>query len=265
MGLDQQANRPPSAAILSEDDMWLRTEILPLIPRMLWPILTHIGEGSHQASMLRVMYGGSQLGTSGETLPMLLEQGIRMGLICKDIVQGGGRGRPSHRYYVTDFGKAAYRAKFGLSLRHDDAERLRTRGSPEHGALIEHVAECLHAAGYVDIDADNKQTRRAVGDGRTVQFDIVARRTANAPWVYVECERGTHTDAEMHDKLDKAFAVASGLWIITPHAKALATVREQCRRWSGAAAGQQPQIFTLDQLRRGKCAMTKLPRRRKRS
>jgi len=233
------------------EDALLMQEVLPKIEERLWPVLQAIAGGKH----LKQEIADATTGVPFTAVRDMLEELRRMGVLrAADDVKSGGRGRPAQHFYLTAFGKKVCELRFGEQVERSEQERLSTHGSPEHGALILKVAETLQEMGYQDIEADNDKTTFPVDNGRVVRFDIVARKDGER--MHVECERGTHTEEEMIDKINKILQVTTEFWIICPDAVAKEKVKQQYFRWRRDDKRRHKLfIGTVEELVKNRCTV----------
>lgn len=74
----------------------------------------------------------------------------------------------------------------------------------EHGYLIKETAVELEKKGYT-VYQDRKDLRFDLPEGKRKDFDLIAEK--NGEKIYIEVERGTHTDEDFFNAMDKIYKV----------------------------------------------------------
>lgn len=74
----------------------------------------------------------------------------------------------------------------------------------EHGYLIKETAVELEKKGYI-VYQDRKDLRFDLPEGKRKDFDLIAEK--NGEKIYIEVERGTHTDEDFFNAMDKIYKV----------------------------------------------------------
>jgi len=142
------------------------------------------------------------------------------GFLDAEKVKLGSRGGYNFTVYeLTTLGKAIYK-----SITHKkpvvSEKKLITNqhASLEHGFLIKDCAQIFAEMGYT-VFTERKDVSVKLPDGKRKDFDFIMEKDGNRS--YIEVERGTHTDDDFFDALDKMYQITNEFFFIAPNEEKL--------------------------------------------
>jgi len=142
------------------------------------------------------------------------------GFLEAEKVKLGSRGGYNFTVYeLTSLGKAIYK-----SITHKkpviSEKKLITNqhASLEHGFLIKDCAQIFAEMGYT-VYTERKDISVKLPDGKRKDFDFIMEKDGNRS--YIEVERGTHTDDDFFDALDKMYQITNEFFFIAPNEEKL--------------------------------------------
>lgn len=172
--------------------------------------------------------GGAKAGKT--TVSTSVTEMQKAGLIDRVNINTG------YRHFIalsfTPAGRRVFEEVFGKSPVLTELEILtKENASAEHGYLINDSKEILlKELGYKYVSIDRAKNTIQLNDGRKYIPDIVASMDGKT-WDYMEVERGTHTQKDFSEKLDKMFMVTRVFCFIAPKAETLDIIREKTDAW----------------------------------
>lgn len=135
-----------------------------------------------------------------------------MGLLESERVNTGARGMQFYVFWLSEKGKNIYRMLSGEDPVPSEVEILTAQhASLEHGYLVKIAAEILSDQGYA-VKMDRQDCTFYVkdeeGKPQRLVYDLVAVDPQGKE-LYIEVERGTSSDKDFFEKLDKIYAHVS--------------------------------------------------------
>lgn len=155
----------------------------------------------------------------------------KAGLISRENINTGYR-----RFIVLDLarplGIRVFEEIFGKSPVESEVRRLtRENASKEHGYLIEDARTILlKEFGYKHVSIDRNKNTIKLNNGKKYIPDLVATIDGKT-WDYMEVERGTHTNDDFIDKLNKMFMVTRTFHFIAQNKETLDVIMEKTNKW----------------------------------
>lgn len=191
-----------------------------------------IGEqGMSQMPLIKEILDNSVIEKGGKSsVNVQINNMIRSKILSRDNVNTGYR-----RFIVIDFtpiGVRMFEEIFKKSPVESEKHRLtRENASLEHGYLIQDTMTILKKEfGYVKLTIDRKQNTIPLGNNRTYIPDIIATIDGKI-WDYIEVERGTHTQKDFSDKLNKMRMVTKTFYFVSQNQEMLNAVIEKTQKW----------------------------------
>ena len=132
----------------------------------------------------------------------------------------------------TSVGVRIFEEIFKKSPVESEQHRLkRENASLEHGYLIQDTMTILKKEfGYLNLIIDRKTNSIKLPGGKTYIPDIVATIDGKV-WDYIEVERGTHTQKDFNDKLDKMLMVTKTFHFVSQNQESHNIVIEKTQNW----------------------------------
>jgi len=143
------------------------------------------------------------------------------GFLDAEKVKLGSRGGYNFTVYeLTNLGKAIYKSLSGGKKAVVSEKKLITNqhASLEHGFLIKDCAQIFREMDYT-VYTERKDLTVKLPDGRRKDFDIIIEKDGNKQ--YIEVERGTHTDEDFFEAMDKIYQVTNEFYFIAPNEEKL--------------------------------------------
>ena len=191
-----------------------------------------IGEqGMSQVPLIKEYLESSSIEKGGKSsINVQINNMIRSKILSRENINTGYR-----RFIVVDFtpiGLRIFEEIFGKSPVESEKRRLtRENASVEHGYLIQDTMTILKKEfGYVKLTIDRHQNTIKLGDRKTYIPDIVATIDGKT-WDYIEVERGTHTQKDFNDKLNKMRMVTKTFYFVSQNQEMLNVVIEKTTKW----------------------------------
>lgn len=191
-----------------------------------------IGEqGMSQVPLIKEYLESSSIEKGGKSsINVQINNMIRSKILSRENINTGYR-----RFIVVDFtpiGLRIFEEIFGKSPVESEKRRLtRENASVEHGYLIQDTMTILKKEfGYVKLTIDRHQNTIKLGDRKTYIPDIVATIDGRN-WDYIEVERGTHTQKDFNDKLNKMRMVTKTFYFVSQNQEMLNVVIEKTNKW----------------------------------
>lgn len=216
------------------------TDFAPLLAETknnpIWlEIITLIGsQGISQAPKIKDLISNKNLdnekGKGGTNINTQINAMNKANLITRENVNTGYR-----RFLVLDLtaiGIRIYEEIFGKSPVESEVRRLtRENASKEHGYLIEDSKTILiNEFGYKHVSIDRKKNTIQLKNGKKYIPDIVGSIDGKT-WDYFEVERGTHTNEDFNDKLNKMYSVTRTFHFIAQNEETLNIIKEKVEKW----------------------------------
>lgn len=191
-----------------------------------------IGEqGYSQLPQIKELLSSSSIEKGAKTSVMTQINALAQSkLISRENMVTGYR-----RFIVCDFtplGRRVFEEIFKKSPVETEVRRLtRENASAEHGYLIQDTMTILQKEfGYKQLCIDRKQNTMELRNGKKYIPDIKA--TFNGTnWDYIEIERGTHTQKDFNEKLDKMLMVTRTFHFVSQNQEMLDKVIEKTNKW----------------------------------
>lgn len=132
------------------------------------------------------------------------------GYLLSEKVNLGSKGGYNFQVFeLSDMGKAIYRVVTKKSAVVPEMKTiLAQHKSLEHGYLIKDCASEFAEMGYTVLE-DRKDLRFDLANGKRKDFDLIIEKEKEK--CYIEVERGTHTDDDFFNAMDKIYQVMQGL------------------------------------------------------
>lgn len=142
------------------------------------------------------------------------------GFLDAEKVKLGSRGGYNFTVYeLTSLGKAIYKALTNKKAVVSEKKLITNQhASLEHGFLIKDCAQVFKEMDYT-VYTDRKDLTVKLPDGRRKDFDIIIEKDGNKQ--YIEVERGTHTDEDFFDAMDRIYQVTNEFYFIAPNEEKL--------------------------------------------
>ena len=215
------------------------TDFAPLLEETkknpIWlEIITLIGsQGISQAPKIKEIMSknmDSEKGKGGTNINTQINAMNKANLITRENINTGYR-----RFLVLDLtalGTRIYEEIFGKSPVESEIRRLtRENASKEHGYLIEDSKTILmNEFGYKHVSIDRKKNTIQLKNGKKYIPDIVGSIDGKI-WDYFEVERGTHTNEDFNDKLNKMYSVTRTFHFIAQNEETLTIIKEKVEKW----------------------------------
>lgn len=185
-----------------------------------------------------------------------LQDMVKAGLLEQDTINIGARGHIHDVFRLTDKGTKLFEILFNkVPVPSQLDEMLKVHSTPQHALLILEVKYALERDGF-SVSMDLKDTTLKTSDGKTIHFDLVAKKGGDIR--RVECERGLQSERDIHAKLDKWFDVDSRFFFVSPNKTSREKVKEKFYTWA-AKHGRKKLVehklaahfTTLEELRKG--------------
>jgi len=139
---------------------------------------------------------------------------INAQIFTNEQINLGSRGSIFKVYELTDLGKHIY---FALSneipVKSEMAMLVRQHASAEHGFLIKDSADIFKKMGYT-VYTDHKDLRHDLEGGKRKDFDLIIEKGDEK--CFIEVERGTHSDSDFFNAMDKIRKITEEFYFICP-------------------------------------------------